>query len=409
MRATRRLVIESIAAGGDGVARADGLAVFVPRTAPGDVVDVNIRMRRRLGRGELVHVVQAGPHRLAPRCGHYAGDRCGGCQLQHLSYEGQLEAKRRIVRDAFARIARRDVPLPPIRPSPSPWAYRSKLTLAIRREGATWTIGLHAFDDPAHVFALRECPITDSAVVAAWQQIVAAAPALPPARELRGAVRRLGDDLALLLEGGTNWDAARDFARRCPSLHAIRWHPEGRPPVSVTDRRTGSRPAASFEQVNPPVASALRDALVERAMTVSPRSAIDAYAGTGATAAALVARGVRVTAIEVDAEAAAFAAACLPDEGTVLAARVEDAIAGVLPADVVVLNPPRAGLDARVIEALRRAPRPRAILYASCDPATLARDVGRLPEYGIRALQAFDMFPQTAHVETLCELTPEDA
>lgn len=404
---TSRLTIASIASGGDGVGRLDGMAVFVPRTAPGDVIEARVRSRGRFARGSLVRIVEPGGDRVTPRCRHYVRDRCGGCQIQHLDYTAQLEAKRHVVRDAMQRIARRDTPLPEITPSPSPWAYRAKLTLTMRwNPGDGWVFGLHAFDDPARIFQLEECPITDPAVVAAWHEIRNAATRLPRERELRGAVRRLGDELSFVLEGGFRWDQAREFVRRCPALHVVRWHPADAPAHVVHDRRSESSPAASFEQVNPGVATLLRDALVRRALQAAPRTLIDAYAGHGATARMLAIHDVAVTAIEVDREAAHHAAATLPAGSRVLASRVEDVIETTLPADVVILNPPRAGIDARVAQALARAPRPRRVLYVSCDPATLARDVGRLPDYEITHLHAFDMFPQTAHVETLCELTP---
>jgi 23S rRNA (uracil1939-C5)-methyltransferase len=410
-QATARVSITAIAAGGDGVGRADGLAVFVPRTAPGDVIDARLAPRGRFARGELMRLVDASAARVAPRCPHYDGDRCGGCQLQHLAYEAQLDAKRRIVRDAFVRIARRDVPLPPITASPAPWEYRARLTLALRWHAGAWTFGLHRYDDPARIFQLRVCPITHPDVVRGWTGIHAAAAHLPRERELRGAVRLVGDELAFLLEGGARWEreARRAFLEACPSLAFVRWQPAGGAPRLIADRRRGRTPAASFEQVNPAVAALLRDAVVQRALAAAPVRAIDAYAGHGATARRLAETGVEVTAIEVDREAASHAAATLPPPSRVLAARVEDAIEATLPADVVVLNPPRAGVDPRVTDALARAPRPRRVLYVSCDPATLARDVGRLRAYQVTALEAFDMFPQTAHVETLCELTPEDA
>jgi 23S rRNA (uracil1939-C5)-methyltransferase len=118
-----------------------------------------------------------------------------------------------------------------------------------------------------------------------------------------------------------------------------------------------------------------------------------------------------VTAIELDGEASAYSASRLPAGSSAVQARVEDALETALPADVVILNPPRAGVDARVTTllaaAVRRPARPRAVLYVSCDPATLARDVGRMTGWRIARLTAFDMFPQTAHVETVCELVPE--
>ncbi len=404
-----RVTVESIAAGGSGVARAHGMAVFVPRTAPGDVAEVRITPRGRFGRGELVRLLQGGEARVTPRCQHYVPDRCGGCQLQHLAYSAQLEVKRRIIRDALVRIARREVDLPSILPSPTPWEYRAKLTLTMRHESGRWVFGLHAYDNPARVFPLRECPITEPVLLTAWREIDTASSCLPRARELRGAVRRIGSELAFYLDGAADWPRAREFARRSPSLHLIRWKPDGGETRIVIDRREGDAPTAAFEQVNAAVADALRLAVVHRALAVRPASVVDAYAGSGATSRMLAEQGVTVTAIEVDSDAASYTASHAPVGLSVRLGRVEDVLLDVLPADTVILNPPRAGLHARVTHALEANPRPRQILYVSCDPATLARDLVRLPSYRIAGLSGFDMFPQTAHVETLCELTPEVA
>jgi 23S rRNA (uracil1939-C5)-methyltransferase len=404
-----RLTVDSIASGGDGVGRAGGLAVFVPRTAPGDVADVRVASRGRFARGRVIALVEPAASRATPRCQHYVADACGGCQLQHLSYAAQLDAKRRIVRDALTRIGRRDVDVPAIEASPSPWQYRAKLTLTMRQSGGAWVFGLHRYDEPGRIFQLHECPITEPAIVQAWRGVHAGASHLPAARELRGAIRRVGDDLAFLLEGGDRWDTVEEFARRCDFLRVIRWTPEGKAPRTMVDRRQDAAPAGAFEQVNPRVADLLRAELLSRAAASRPVDALDAYAGTGATARALAAAGIRTTAIEVDRDAAAFAVRVAPPGLRVLAGLVEDVIDDVLPVDLVVLNPPRAGLHERVTRALESRSRVRALLYVSCDPATLARDVARLGSYRITFLKAFDMFPQTAHVETLCELTRESA
>ena len=400
--------IESIAAGGDGVGRLDGLAVFTPRTAPGELVEVAIQKRGRMARGRLLRVLEPSPDRVKPRCRHYDSDRCGGCQLQHLTIGAQLAAKQRIVRDAFARIAKRSVELPEIVPSPSEWEYRSRLTLTMRWQNGAWIMGLHRFDDVDHVFDLHECPITDRRIVAAWSGIREASRLLPRTAELRGTVRLSGDELALILEGGESWPHARAFAAAVPLLSVIRWHPAAGPGRTIVDRRTAAAPEESFDQVNQPVAAAARQEIIERALAGSPTSAIDAYAGLGLTARALAESGLRVTAIESDDAAAGFASDHLPESSRALAARVEDVIAELLPSDVVVLNPPRAGVHARVTEALE-AHQTRRLMYMSCDPATLARDVSRLPAYRVRSLRAYDMFPQTAHVEVVCELIPEGA
>jgi 23S rRNA (uracil1939-C5)-methyltransferase len=141
-----------------------------------------------------------------------------------------------------------------------------------------------------------------------------------------------------------------------------------------------------------------------------PAVVIDAYAGSGATAVPLARDGVRVIAIESDRDAANQCAALLPRGSRVVASRVEDAIGEALPADVVLVNPPRIGIHEAVAAALQTVESPpRAIVYVSCDPATLARDLSRMPRYRIASIRAFDMFPQTAHVETVCELVPEAA
>jgi 23S rRNA (uracil1939-C5)-methyltransferase len=152
----------------------------------------------------------------------------------------------------------------------------------------------------------------------------------------------------------------------------------------------------------------MRAYVLERVMSCEPQSVIDAYSGAGHTAIALDGLGIRVTAIELDAEASAWAATRLGASSRAINARVEDALPGVLPADVVLLNPPRAGVDKRVTETLEaEADHLRGVVYVSCNPATLARDLARLPSYRIESLRGFDMFPQTAHVETVCELRPD--
>jgi 23S rRNA (uracil1939-C5)-methyltransferase len=137
---------------------------------------------------------------------------------------------------------------------------------------------------------------------------------------------------------------------------------------------------------------------------------VDGYAGSGATAIPLARQGIRVTAIELDSDAAAACAAELPPESRSLSGRVEDLLPAALPADVVILNPPRTGLaDAVPAQLESLTERPRAIIYVSCNPATLGRDLARMPGYRIESVRGFDMFPQTAHVETVCELIPEAA
>ncbi len=411
---TLSLEIESIASGGDGIAHSEGLVVFTPRTAVGDRIIASVRVKGRLARGVIERIESNGPDRTTPECAHYVNDNCGGCQLQHITIAAQRDAKRKIISDSLRRIGKRDVSPPEIHAGANAWRYRRKLTLALRRDGSgsggRWIAGLHAFDDPAKVFSLNDCPISDERLMLVWRELLAAQAHFPSAIQLRGAVRMLADSgnrAAFVLEGGRDWNSHEAFFAAVPSLDALWWMPENGARRLLGDRRTNSEPGASFAQVNPAIAAKLESFVIDSVMAHAPASAVDGYAGAGDVAVALAARGVRVVAIELDAEAAAWAASRLPAGSRTVTARVEDAIRNTLPADVVILNPPRTGVDARVTAALANAaPAVRAIVYVSCDPATLARDIARLPNWQIARLTAFDMFPQTAHVETVCELVP---
>jgi 23S rRNA (uracil1939-C5)-methyltransferase len=406
--------VESIAAGGDGVARCEGLVVFVPRAAPGDRARARVEQRGRLARGEIVSLVAPSADRIEPPCPHYTRDRCGGCQIQHLRYGAQLDAKRGIVRDSLQRIARRDVDVPPVVASDREWRYRRKLTLALRRRGPRWIAGLHPYDAPGRVFELGDCPITDQRVVDAWRSIMQAAALLPDGvTELRGAVRLLDDGVSFVLEGGRRWATWREFVAAAPVVSSLWWEREGGDRRLLHDARDTRTPAASFVQVNAGVAAALWDHALERVEARTPSSVVDAYAGAGDAATRLARRGVRVTAIEADREEAAWCAERLAGAGMAagsrsIAARVEDVLADALPADVAIVNPPRTGLHERAAAVLQ-ASSTAALVYVSCNPATLARDLGRLPAYRVASLRSFDMFPQTAHVETVCELVREAA
>jgi 23S rRNA (uracil1939-C5)-methyltransferase len=401
--------IERLAAGGDGVGRAEGVVVFVPRTAPGDRVRARLELRKRFARGTVDTILAPSPDRVEAPCSHYDLDRCGGCQIQHLAYPAQLLAKSRIIRDALARIGKREIAAPSVEASDRQWRYRRKLTLAMRRRRDGWVIGLHPYDDPVAVFQLVDCPITDERVVAIWREVMSAHAFFPDVDELRASVRLGEGGATIVMEGGHRWEHRSAFFDAVPSAAALWWRPPHRPRMLVATR-SATRAGASFAQVNPGVGAALHAYVLACVRAHRPSSAIDAYAGAGSTAIPLAHEGIRVTAIEVDRDAVAACSAQLPPGSQAVAGRVEDVLPRALPADVVILNPPRTGLNERVpLELQRVASAPRAIVYVSCDPATLARDLARMPRYRVSSVHAFDMFPQTAHVETVCELIPESA
>ena len=411
--------VEGIAAGGDGVGRIDGLACFIPRTAPGDVAQIAYISHARYARGRVLQLLESSPDRVSPSCRHYVADRCGGCQLQHLSVNAQRDVRRRIVRDALQRVGHRAMELPEL-VADAEWTYRERLTLSLRARGTGYAGGLHAYDDPSRVFALEECPITDPRLTAAWMALKGRLRGLPTAAvdaPLRLSLRLNGaeDDVAVVVSGGAQWQEGAPWADEArgavPAIAAIWWEPTGRPPVLLSGNP--GRDVLAFAQVNAVVSTALREYVLDVVRALNPASVIDAYSGRGDLAAALAREGVRVTAIEADSAATHRAAQQLAafSGSRVVTAMVESVIAESLPADVVVLNPPRRGIDIRVAAALADAARGgvHAIVYVSCDPATLARDVARLPLWRVSSIKCFDMFPQTAHVESVCVLVPGES
>lgn len=421
MRAQSRIetvAIDAIAAGGDGVGRVDGLAVFIPRTTVGDVIEASLVSQGRFARGHITRMITPAPDRVDPLCMHYVGNDCGGCQLQHMSDTAQRDAKVRIVRDTLSRIGKRKVDLPEIEASPKAWDYRQKLTLSLVRNSSTrqWIGGLHPLGQADEVFALEECRITAPAIVAAWHAVRAAGAWLPDGSSLRITFRLVPDTdrVAITVSGGTQWKEWKTFASRIDTLGALWWisNAEVRSEL-VPPESSFQTTAVNFVQVNAAMAHTMHNHVLSRVMSFAPAHVVDAYAGTGELTLALVKQGITVSAIEWDHAAVALLREQLPTGSAALAAPVEEVIERAMfdpkMPDVVVLNPPRVGVHTFVTSTLEANVRngPKAIVYVSCDPATLARDLSRMPSWRIQELRCFDMFPQTAHVETVCVLIPE--
>jgi len=418
------VTVRGIAAGGAGVADLpDGRVVFVPRTAPGDRARIRIeKSRPRWAEGSLQELIEAAPSRRPSLCTLY--DRCGGCQLQHLPYAEQLAWKGRVVADALERIGRLGaVDVPEVVASPDETRYRSRATFTLRRlRGGHVVAGFHALDRPAHVIDVRdECVLPTPEVVAAWKALRAGwgegARLLPSAGRLRLTLRTGDAGVALVVEGGPRGWRGEALAASVPALAAI-WHVAGEA-TSGPELVAGvgeEHGAPTFSQVNVRAAALLVEHVLDLAGAAGPgdrASAVDAYCGDGAFARGLLRRGWRVTGIELDRSACASArgwAGASGSEGfAVLEGRVEDLLDDALPAELLVVNPPRSGLGPDVVRTLvdRRPPR---VLYVSCDPATLARDVAALSSvYDVAAPRCFDLFPQTAHVETVLALAAKPA
>lgn len=397
------------------------MTVFVPRTAPGDLVELTgLGRHARFARAEVAEVREPGPGRVAPRCPHYERDRCGGCQLQHLDLSTQLEVKRGIVGDALARIGRLEFAVPPVVPSPEAWGYRSRITLTLgpgRRHA-----GFHPLDAPGRVFPLELCHLAAPPLMALWRGTAPLLHLLPDdATQIMLRVDRTGAlHLVVLAVGRKAWGDTPRLRTRLAEhgvTATIWWQPEaGALRVVAGDR--DAVPATVFEQVHPALGDRIRAFAVAALGEVAGRRVWDLYAGIGETSEALHALGAQVESVELDPRAVDFgerqwrAAAHLREESqrpeggvTRHQGRVEDLVATMHQPDAVIANPPRAGVARPVLELLRDR-RPARIVYISCDPATLARDLGILCGTGYRlvTVQPFDLFPQTAHVETVAVL-----
>jgi len=396
--------ITRIAAGGDGVGRLeDGRVVFIPRTAPED----RIRMRegsfeghRRFARAEVGEILEGSPARVEPPCPHYAHDHCGGCQLQHLAYDAQLSAKQAIVGDALRRIGKLDVKDPEIVEALEEWRYRSKISM----EAKAHVVGLHPFDRPNFVFPLADCHITDFRLMALWRELRGKVALLPqPLTRLTLRLDREGARHVIAESSGEPWLNAEELRRALGEADIVCWwQPVDGAARVVAGPATGF-PATAFEQVNPSMGVITRRWAVDQLGDVRGQTVWDLYGGIGDTAALLIDAGASVVSVDADEKAVSWGRGRLP-AARFIAARAEDVLASLPAPHAVVVNPPRAGLHWDV--TLRLTSQPVAkLVYISCDPATLARDLSRLNvNYLLKTVRAFDLFPQTAHVETVAIL-----
>ncbi|MDT8367688.1 MAG: class I SAM-dependent RNA methyltransferase [Longimicrobiales bacterium] len=418
------LVIDDLTSEGSGVGRsAEGRAIFVPRTIPGEEVRARlVKEKRSWARAELVEILTPGSDRRPPRCRLH--HRCGGCQLQHITYARQVAWKADRIREALARIGGIEVGEIEVEPAPDEFGYRNRISFTLRRLGGARVVAGFRDRESAHriVNVTDECLLPESGVIPAWTELRArwgqGAERLPSGAELRLTLRATDDGVVLVIEGGetgnTDVRDAGKLIEEIPALLAV-WHrPEGETRAlllggarTVDDRWFGevlALESSAFLQVNREGAHAVHRAVLGELGDPAGQRIVDAYAGVAPWGRRLARHGARVIAIEFDDAAVRVARHEIPEGLEVWHGRVEEHLADALPADRVLLNPPRAGIAASVIDTLLASPVPR-VIYVSCDPATLARDLARLaPGYEVRRVRGFDLFPQTAHVETVVTL-----
>jgi 23S rRNA (uracil1939-C5)-methyltransferase len=377
------LGVTALAAGGDGLGRDEtGRVTFVPRAAPGDRVRVRlVKQSRSFARGELVEVVTASPARVPPPCPHFAAG-CGGCQWQHVARAAQLEAKQAIVAGALRGLA--GLVVEPIADAAPPYGWRRRARFHV----AGGTVGLYAAGSH-RVLPIDRCPQLEPALEAALRAVSAAS---PPDGEL-ALVR--GHAGAVAVGVARAWRGAPALVGRAGIVGVIAGDARHGEPVVEVEPGVWCGPwnfAQASAAGNAAVVAAARAALGP-----GPGRLLELHAGAGNFTRGFAAEGWDVVASDVAAPARPPAAFELGSAEAVLAR-----LAG--PFDAIALDPPRAGAKEALAGIARHAP--RAIVYVSCDPATLARDAAVLVAAGYRAERAWpvDLMPQTAHVEVVLRL-----
>lgn len=456
--------ISGVAAEGNAMARLDGgtgIVCFIPFGAPGDRVDVRLtRKRSSYAEGRITRIVEPSPLRVEPRCGHFTV--CGGCRWQHLPYDFQLRCKQQQVTDALERIAKVELPgISPIIGSEEIWAYRNKMEYTMsNRAWLTFeqiesgepvddrdACGFHisgAFDK---VLDIKACHLQEDFGNRLRLFVKQAAKdrglSFFDLRAQTGLMRTLmirtastGQKMALLAFGEDNPEAINDImgaiAAEFPEITSLLYVVNTKANDTIGDLpvvtfagspfieeemeglrfRIGPK---SFYQTNSRQAHRLYDVARSLADLHGDELVYDLYTGTGTIANFVARRARKVIGIEYVADAiedakvnsavngitnTEFYAGDMKDIFT------DDFIAahGGTP-DVMIIDPPRAGMHPDVVDVILRA-RPRRLVYVSCNPATQARDIALLDgSYKVEAVQPVDMFPHTAHVENVCLLT----
>lgn len=400
------LILEDMVFGGDALGHLpDGRAVFVPFGLPGEKVILSIiEEKKSFARGRIEKILVPSPLRIQPRCRHYG--ICGGCNYQHLTYRDQLEIKRGIVRNQLQRMAGlMDFPVAPVVPSPSEWNYRNTVQFRVSYDG---NVGYQAAGTNDLV-EISECHLPADELNSLWPKLL-----LEPGSGIHRMILRQGGEGDLLLALESNQETPPEFLVDFP-ISVVFKNPESQFVLSGEDLtlmqvkgRDFRVSVDSFFQVNLPQAEAMVDHVMSLAGNLKGKTVLDAYSGVGLFSAFLAATAKQLIAIEVSESSCNDFAVNLDefDNVELYIDQVENVLPNLkIPLDLVVVDPPRAGLDPRVVSALIAA-KPQKIIYVSCDPATLARDTKRFVEggYTLKSVTPFDQFPQTYHIECVAEL-----
>lgn len=439
---TITLKIHGIGSHGEGVGYHEGFTLFVEGALPDETVEVEIfEKHKRYARAKLVRVLEPSSHRITPPCPLFG--TCGGCQIMHLSYEKQLLIKQQKVQDALERIGKiLDVQAQPCVPSPVPFTYRNKIQIPIKQQNNQLQLGLYT-RNTHDLVAMSQCLIHSEIGQQVYEDVLplikaSSLSAYDPITE-KGELRHLLIKSSLysqkaLLIFVTSTPPTSSLKKLAAHIMAQTSHIEGiihnlNPATGNAVLGTHYTPLegqdhieekinglifkvspASFFQVNPLQAEALYQKVLECAALTGNERVLDAFCGVGTLSLILAKQAKEVVGIECVPEAITDARinAKLNQITNVSfeCGDVTESLSKDHLFDVMILNPPRKGCDPEFLEKVKKI-QPKKIVYVSCDPATLARDLALLLAggYTIDLVQPFDMFPQTAHVETCVSLS----
>ena len=440
--------VETQGASGDGIGRTAGYTLFLPGGLPGDRVRAEVvKTTPRFGVGRILEILTASPARIDAPCPVFAG--CGGCKLQEQRYEDQLAFKTRVVADSLRHIGKIDA-FPEIDTwaAPRPYGYRNKASFAVTL-AEPGKLGVGFYQEGSHDVAdSATCDILQSPIneTKEWLRSLLEKHRVPIYNEarhkgfLRGLIVRHSEASGETLVGFVTTrgrlpkpfmqDMLNEEARRRFGLTGIVQNLNERDTNVILGPKTRvlwgenrltetvgglklNLSLGSFFQVNTEQAARLYELAREWTAPYGGQ-VVDAYSGVGGIALAIARAGLQVTGIEEYAPAVADAEENARLNGIetarFIAGTVEERLPELLaggPVETLIVDPPRKGCSPAVLEAARKMA-PRQIIYISCNPATLARDLALLPGYRIARMMVVDMFPQTQHVETAVRLLPAD-
>lgn len=437
--------VEDLTHDGQGVAKVDGYPIFIKGALPDEKVEVHVvKALKKYGFAKLIEIEQASPFRVAASCPVF--DTCGGCQLQHLSYEGQLMVKEKQVRSAMERIGKVHTTVLPVMGMDNPWRYRNKSQIPFGTEDGRVVAGFYKSgshdiaDTPTCLIQSEEA---DRLMLALKERALELG--LEPYDEKtgRGQLRHLvvrkgqtsGETMVVLVTKSrklTQPEKVIQFIRQLePSTVSIVQNINPTRTNVIFGEETFVHwgkshivdsigaiqfeiSARSFYQINPIQTNVLYQKALEAAGLTGTETVMDAFCGIGTISLFLAQQAKQVLGVEIVPQAVEDARRNAELNGFTNAefevGAAEDVITkwyedGKLP-DVVVVDPPRKGLDGKLIDTLIEH-KPRRIVYVSCNPATLARDLRLLEDggYTVHEVQPVDMFPHTTHVECVTYLT----